>query len=148
MKTRSAQPLGPLMIDIEGHVLTALDNERLTHPLVGGVILFTRNYRDRQQLTELCAEIHALRTPQLLIAIDHEGGRVQRCRDDFSLIPAMRKLGTLWDTDATGACEAAICLLLNCVNAALISHSPPCLILIGGEAGLLATAPSIAILRR
>lgn len=107
MKKLSAQPLGPLMIDIEGHVLTALDDERLTHPLVGGVILFTRNYRDRQQLTELCAEIHALRAPRLLIAIDHEGGRVQRCRDDFSLIPAMRKLGALWDTDATGACEAA-----------------------------------------
>ena len=107
MKTLSAQPPGPLMIDIEGYALTVLDAERLIHPLVGGVILFTRNYRDRQQLTELCAEIHALRTPRLLIAIDHEGGRVQRCRDDFSLIPAMQKLGTLWDTDATDACEAA-----------------------------------------
>ncbi|WP_237218108.1 beta-N-acetylhexosaminidase [Rugosibacter aromaticivorans] len=107
MKTLSTQHLGPLMIDIEGHTLTALDHERLTHPLVGGMILFTRNYRDRQQLTELCAEIHALRTPRLLIAIDHEGGRVQRCRDDFTLIPAMRKLGVLWDSDATGAREAA-----------------------------------------
>ncbi|HEY8856114.1 MAG TPA: beta-N-acetylhexosaminidase [Rugosibacter sp.] len=107
MTTFSAHPLGPLMIDIAGHTLTALDVERLTHPLVGGVILFTRNYRDRQQLTKLCAEIHALRIPQLLIAIDHEGGRVQRCRDDFSPIPAMRKLGAVWDTDAAGACEAA-----------------------------------------
>ena len=110
MRIPSAQPgqtPGPLMIDIEGPVLTAIDRERLTHPLVGGVILFTRNYHDPQQLTELCAEIHALRTPRLLIAIDHEGGRVQRCRDNFSLIPAMRKLGALWDTDATGACEAA-----------------------------------------
>ncbi|TAJ18866.1 MAG: beta-N-acetylhexosaminidase, partial [Rugosibacter sp.] len=92
MKTLSTQPPGPLMIDIEGYALTVLDAERLIHPLVGGVILFTRNYRDRQQLTELCAEIHALRTPRLLIAIDHEGGRVQRCREGFSLIPAMQKL--------------------------------------------------------
>jgi beta-N-acetylhexosaminidase len=108
MTITSAQPLGPLVIDIEGHALTAADAERLTHPLVGGVILFTRNYRDRQQLTELCAEIHALRKPRLLIAIDHEGGRVQRCRDDFSVIPAMRKLGILWDIDAAGACQTAL----------------------------------------
>lgn len=99
--------LGPMMIDIAGQTLSTLDIERLTHPLVGGVILFTRNYRDRAQLTALCKEIHALRSPQLLIAIDHEGGRVQRCREEFTLIPAMRKLGALWDSDTKQACENA-----------------------------------------
>ena len=77
-------PYGPLMIDIAGHALTALDRQRLCHPLVGGIILFSRNYRDRAQLTALCAEIHALRSPRLLIAVDHEGGRVQRFRAGFS----------------------------------------------------------------
>lgn len=99
--------LGPLMIDIEGLELSTLDQERLTHPLVGGVILFSRNYRDKQQLTELCAAIHALRTPCLPIAIDHEGGRVQRCREGFTAVPAMRQLGVMWDTDPAAACAAA-----------------------------------------
>lgn len=107
MKNIPNLPLGPLMIDIEGLELSVLDHERLTHPLIGGVILFSRNYCDRQQLTKLCAEIHALRTPSLLIAIDHEGGRVQRCREGFTALPAMRKLGVLWDTDPTAAVHAA-----------------------------------------
>jgi beta-N-acetylhexosaminidase len=100
-------PLGPLMIDIAGLELSALDRERLTQPLVGGVILFARNYRDPQQLTALCAAIHALRVPALPIAIDHEGGRVQRCREGFTHVPAMRRLGELWDRDRTAALKAA-----------------------------------------
>lgn len=100
-------PLGPLMIDIAGLVLSDLDRERLTHPQVGGVILFARNYRDPQQLTELCGEIHALRKPVLPIAIDHEGGRVQRCRQGFTVLPAMRHLGILWDRDRVAARSAA-----------------------------------------
>jgi len=107
MKNRPNLPLGPLMIDIDGLELSALDHERLIHPLVGGVILFARNYRDRQQLTKLCADIHALRAPSLLIAIDHEGGRVQRCREGFTALPAMRKLGVIWDSDPSAACIAA-----------------------------------------
>ncbi len=90
-------PLGPLMIDIAGTELTALDSQRLSHPLVGGIILFSRNFADRQQLTALTAEIHALRSPALLIAVDHEGGRVQRFRSGFSRLPAMRRLGQLYD---------------------------------------------------
>lgn len=93
-------PPGPLMIDISGQALTGLDRERLCHPLVGGIILFARNYRDPQQLAELCGEIHALRHPSLPIAIDHEGGRVQRCREGFTHLPAMRRLGEFWQKDA------------------------------------------------
>ena len=100
-------PLGPLMIDIAGLELSALDRERLAHPLVGGVILFARNYRDTAQLTALCAAIHALRSPALPIAIDHEGGRVQRCRTGFTHVPPMRRLGELWDSDRAAARQAA-----------------------------------------
>ncbi|MDK9712682.1 MAG: beta-N-acetylhexosaminidase [Sulfuritalea sp.] len=100
-------PLGPLMIDVAGLELSDLDRERLAHPLVGGVILFKRNYRDTQQLTALCAAIHALRAPALPITIDHEGGRVQRCREGFTHVPAMRRLGDLWDRDAAAARKAA-----------------------------------------
>jgi beta-N-acetylhexosaminidase len=102
-----ASPLGPLMIDIAGFELSQPDRERLVHPLVGGVILFARNYRDPQQLTALCAAIHALRSPALPIAIDHEGGRVQRCRQGFTQVPPMRRLGELWDTDPAAARKAA-----------------------------------------
>ena len=84
---------GPLIADVGGLTLTDTDRKRLCHPAVGGVILFARNYHDRAQLTALTAEIHALRSPALLIAIDHEGGRVQRCRDGFTRLPAMQALG-------------------------------------------------------
>ncbi len=100
-------PLGPLMIDVAGLELTDAERERLAHPLVGGVILFKHNYRDTQQLTALCAAIHDLRSPALPIAIDHEGGRVQRCREGFTHVPPMRRLGELWDTDPVAARRAA-----------------------------------------
>lgn len=100
-------PLGPLMIDIAGTQLSVLDRQRLCHSLVGGVILFARNYVDRTQLAALCADIHALRTPALPIAIDHEGGRVQRCREGFTVLPPMRALGVWWDTDPAAAMAAA-----------------------------------------
>lgn len=100
-------PLGPLMIDIAGTELTDLDRERLCHPLVGGIILFSRNYADPAQLTALAAAIHELRSPALLIAVDHEGGRVQRFRDGFTRLPPMAALGRLWDSDAAKGCEAA-----------------------------------------
>lgn len=100
-------PLGPLMIDVAGTQLIDLDRERLCHPLVGGIILFSRNYANPEQLAELTATIHALRSPRLLIAVDHEGGRVQRFRDGFTRLPPMAALGRLWDSDAEGACSAA-----------------------------------------
>lgn len=90
--------IGPVMLDVAGMRLTPEDEARLTHQLVGGVILFARNYESPAQLAELTAAIHALRTPPLLIAVDHEGGRVQRFREGFTRIPPMRELGKLWDT--------------------------------------------------
>jgi len=89
-------PLGPVMCDVAGFTLTDAERQRLVHPLVGGVILFTRNFQDSSQLAALCREIHSLRSPALLIAVDHEGGRVQRFRQGFTRLPAMRELGRLY----------------------------------------------------
>lgn len=89
--------LGPLMLDVVGTELTDDDRHRLAHPLVGGVILFSRNYRNPEQLKTLTAELRALKSPPLLIAVDHEGGRVQRFRDGFTRLPPMRALGRLWN---------------------------------------------------
>ncbi len=89
--------LGPVMLDVVGTQLTAEDEARLRHPLVGGVILFKRNYESPSQITQLITAIHALRTPTLLVAVDHEGGRVQRFREGFTKIPPMRELGKIWD---------------------------------------------------
>ena len=99
--------LGPLMIDIAGTELTAVDREVLAHPLVGGVILFTRNYDHIAQLEKLVRDIRALRQPALLVAVDHEGGRVQRFRKDFTVLPAMRLIGRQYDIDQAGARELA-----------------------------------------
>lgn len=100
-------PLGPVMIDVAGTALTPEDRQRLLHPLVGGIILFARNFESADQLCRLTGEIHALRQPQLIIAVDHEGGRVQRFQQGFTRIPAMRKLGLVWDHDRKKAATLA-----------------------------------------
>jgi len=91
--------LGPLMIDIAGTALTAADREVLAHPLVGSMILFTRNYTNPLQLQALVGDIQAVRSPALLIAVDHEGGRVQRFRPGFSQLPPLRRIGHVFDAD-------------------------------------------------
>ncbi len=97
----------PLILDVAGLALTAADRRRLAHPLTGGMILFARNWKNREQLSALCAEIKAVRE-DLLICVDHEGGRVQRFRTDgFTHLPPMRAFGDLWMKDAMAATNAA-----------------------------------------
>lgn len=99
--------LGPIMLDVEGTELNADDVRRLQHPLVGGVILFARNFKSSSQLKALTAAIHAVRQPPLLISVDHEGGRVQRFKEGFTRLPAMRELGKIWDKNRKRAKELA-----------------------------------------
>ena len=99
--------LGPLMVGIAGGELGQVESEVLRHPSIGGVILFSRNYRSRGQLRALCNSIHALRQPSLLIAVDHEGGRVQRFRDGFTALPTAAKYGILHDRNQAAGCRAA-----------------------------------------
>ncbi len=99
--------LGPVMLDIEGLSPSPADRDLLREPAVGGVILFTRNFESVEQVTDLVAEIRALRSPPLLVAVDHEGGRVQRFRDGFTQIPPMRRIGREFDRDRDAGRQAA-----------------------------------------
>jgi len=91
--------LGPVMLDLLGVEITQQESEILQHPLVGGVILFTRNFESVEQLQALIQALHQLRTPRLLIAVDHEGGRVQRFREGFTTLPASANFGELYTRD-------------------------------------------------
>jgi beta-N-acetylhexosaminidase len=99
--------LGAVMVDVQGLSLQAAERELLAHPQVGGVILFARNYQSPAQLKDLTAAIRAVREPQLLIAVDQEGGRVQRFQEGFTRLPAMAELGRLHGRDPGSALEAA-----------------------------------------
>ena len=108
----------PLILDVAGTALSADDRRRLAHPLTGGVVLFTRNWRDRAQLLELTSAIKAVRE-DLLICVDHEGGRVQRFRSDgFTQLPPMRALGALWMQDGKGGPGSGAMAATNAATAA------------------------------
>ena len=98
----------PVVLDVPGLSLDESDRRRLLHPLTGGVILFARNWHNRAQLTSLCAEIKSVRD-DLLICVDHEGGRVQRFKTDgFTHVPAMRRLGEMWTDDRASFVDVTI----------------------------------------
>ncbi len=95
--------LGPVMVGLSGTQLAQQEKEILNHPMVGAVILFTRNYESLPQLQNLIADIHLLRTPHLLVCVDHEGGRVQRFREGFSHLPPLRRIGEIYDVNSKRA---------------------------------------------
>jgi beta-N-acetylhexosaminidase len=99
--------LGPVMLDIDGLALSPADRDILREPAVGGVILFARNFESLDQVTDLVSEIRALRSPPLLIAVDHEGGRVQRFREGFTIMPPMRHIGREYDRDRESGLKVA-----------------------------------------
>ena len=99
--------MGPVMLDVHGTSLSQEDKEILQHPLVGGLIFFTRNYQSPEQIADLSQQIRIAAKKPILIAVDHEGGRVQRFRDGFSLIPAMGKLWQMSEKNLTLAKELA-----------------------------------------
>jgi beta-N-acetylhexosaminidase len=123
--------LGPLMVDIAGTELCADDVRVLAHPMVGSVLLFTRNYSNPRQVAALTAAIRALRTPHLLVAVDHEGGRVQRFREGFTRLPAARLLGRRFDVDrrdALGLAQSVGWLLASELRAVGVDFSfAPCI---------------------
>jgi len=110
--------VAPVILDIAGTRLSAVDRQRLAHPLTGGIILFARNWESRAQLDALCAEIKRMRG-DLLICVDHEGGRVQRFRSDgFTHLPPMRALGELWMQDGKGGPGSGAMRATNAASAA------------------------------
>ncbi len=131
----------PLILDIAGTELTDADRRRLRNPLTGGLILFSRNWQDREQLTRLCADIKAVRA-DLLICVDHEGGRVQRFKQGgFTHLPPMRVFGEQWMRDALGATNAATAagyVLASELRACGVDFSfTPVLDLDWGESGVI-----------
>ncbi|EQD55902.1 glycoside hydrolase family 3 domain protein, partial [mine drainage metagenome] len=101
--------LGPLLVDLAGKSIAPDERELLHSSAIGGVVLFSRNYESPEQLASLTREIHALRSPPLLIAVDQEGGRIQRFRLGFTALPSARALGVHWEKDRAEARKLAQC---------------------------------------
>lgn len=133
--------LGPLMVDVQGLELQPDEREMLAHPLVGSVILFARNYADPEQLSRLVADIHAVRSPALVVGVDQEGGRVQRFRTGFTLLPPLRWLGHQYDADADRARHLArACgwiMAAELVEAGVDFSFAPCVDLDWGLSGVI-----------
>lgn len=122
-------PTGPLIVGLQGQRPSAREREWLRDPRVGGVILFDRNLGAPQQVRELCAELHALREPPLLVSVDQEGGRVQRLRDGVLRLPPMARLGALHDADPPAALarahEFGLVLAADCLGCGIdLSYTP------------------------
>jgi beta-N-acetylhexosaminidase len=125
----------PLILDIAGTSLSDTDRRRLAHPLTGGMILFARKWVDRAQLTALCADIKSVRQ-DLLILVDHEGGRVQRFRTDgFTHLPPMRALGALWTEDENGVVGSGALQAMNAATACGFVLASELRALMGGLGG-------------
>jgi beta-N-acetylhexosaminidase len=107
MNSDTHNPLGPIMIGIAGTELDEKSLQQLRHPAVGGVVLFTRNFSSAEQIHQLVNEIRNCRQPRLLVAIDQEGGRVQRLRDGFTALPPLGTLGAMWQQDQARASDFA-----------------------------------------
>jgi len=106
-QTDTMRPLGPVLIGLTGLEISTEEKDWLSHPAVGGVVLFTRNYHDISQLSDLCASISVLAGRELLICVDHEGGRVQRFRDGFTRLPPLAVLGKMYANSASNALDFA-----------------------------------------
>jgi len=136
-------PRGPLMIGISAHTLSDEDRERLLHPNVGGVILFSRNFQSTTQLMALTKAINALRAPKLLIAVDHEGGRVQRFKDGFASLAAIRTFGETYDHDQGAAqkqaAEAGELMAMELKSCGVDMSFAPVLDIDDGQSEILAT---------
>ena len=105
--TVSYDRVGPLLVSIASTSLTAEEKERLRHPLIGGVVLFARNYESVEQSRQLCHALHALKEPPLLLTVDQEGGRVQRCTGEITRLPPAAALGAYYDADPPRALTLA-----------------------------------------
>jgi beta-N-acetylhexosaminidase len=121
--------LGPVMVDLQGLELQPDEREMLQHPAVGGVILFSRNYESPEQVRALTGQVHAVRQPPLMIAVDQEGGRVQRFRDGFFRLPPVGRLGMLYDEARSRglktACEAGWLMASEILSAGVdLSFAP------------------------
>lgn len=100
-------PYAPLFVSIEQAHLTAADKDRLSHPLVGGLVIFSKNFTSKAQIQDLIVQIKQLKNPALLVCVDHEGGRVQRFKQGFTVLPPMHQLGDLYDSDPDAAMACA-----------------------------------------
>lgn len=100
-------PYAPLFISIEQPHLTEADRQMLRHPWVGGIVIFSKNFTSKEQIQALIAQIKALKNPALLVCVDHEGGRVQRFKKGFTVLPPMHQLGELYDKDPQAALDCA-----------------------------------------